>query len=331
MNRPSYITSHQRICSKALAWLLIAALSGLGWQHLHAETHAEIYRWVDANGNVQFGDKRYSQQSQTKNSTLLQLVTQKTEWRPFEFEVNHKGVELSAAELKAIYDGTNTVYQFYNQIMHFDMYATVPVKIYILPTRAAYIDFIAQYSNGDATQSSGMYLTKTNSIAVFMRKSRSATFATIRHEVSHAIIDTATPFTPAWLNEGLAEQMETIRIDGDVITVDRHAYNNERVKWYADNLRVNKVLDLKSSEWRHQNNEGKFIYQAFSGELIYFLLSSINGRSFVTQILHEYKRGSRLRSKHLIDQYYFGGVTGMESAWNEWFFSPGAKQIQFAP
>jgi len=95
---------------------------------------AEIHKWVDENGKVQFSDRK--QQGKQQEGVVVGTVA--SSWSRFDIDVTAIDVELTGAEHQLIVDGVNHVYEFFDRVLFFDMYKTVPVNILILKDRAAY-------------------------------------------------------------------------------------------------------------------------------------------------------------------------------------------------
>ncbi|MBV1921897.1 MAG: DUF4124 domain-containing protein [Pseudomonadales bacterium] len=283
---------------------------------------SEIYRWVDDKGQVHFDDSaRPVLQGKAKERTKKEKVTlniSPSSWQRFDITIRTRDVQLTEQETLRIKSDVNNVYHFYDDVMYFDFYKTVPVSITLLADKQAYQRYLKKELGVNVSSSRGVFFTKTNEIAVYMRKDRNGTLETIKHEASHAIIASIAPNTPGWLNEGLAEQMEKIeRKDGHLIMY-RHEENKQRLSHRANMLPLREMLDLQSSQWRKKNVSGNSYLQAHSGELLYFLLSASPRKSFVVRILQEYKRGSRMRSLYLVRDNYIGGIGGMETSWEFW-------------
>ena len=289
---------------------------------------AQVYKWVDENGKVHFGDHQGMKKEGADEAEALSLPTHRSEWVPYDIQVNHPGVTLSDEEMQAIVDGTNAAYRFFDQILYVDLHKTVPVKINILSDYQAYNAYVTELSGHSAGRSLGMFLSRFNTIALYVNKERKRTLATVRHEVSHAVLYSISRYTPAWFNEGLAEQMETLKVNNEGLTISRHYGNYRAVQARGDSLKIDDFLDLNSHDWYRHSNASNFIHQAFAGELIYFFLSTSNGRQFVTRLLHEYKRGSRVRSRHLVDKHYIGNIRGMDAGWSAWRRSGGVPRIE---
>ncbi len=288
---------------------------------------AEIYQWTDEQGRVHFGDRKLESVKQV----ALDVKTAHSQWQPYAIAIETIDVELSAAERARIEADVNNVYRFFDSVLFFDMYKTVPVKIRIYPDARAYQAYLAQVVSGPLPPSRGVYLSRSNEIAVYIQPDRAATFETIKHETSHAIVDTIAPFTTAWLNEGLAEQMETLELENDRLAIGRNRENQYFVQQLSAEahglIGLEKLFALPSDEWRrHHSNTGIPLY-CQTGELVYFLLNSAPGRNFIVRLLHRYERGTRELSAQLVDQDYTGGIPAMQGAWNHWLSQGGIERI----
>ena len=295
----------------------------LSWAFVTTSVQAEIYRWVDDDGKVHFGDKKSKKYEQT---TITPDIPQSS-WKRFDISINLVNVELSQDEIKRIQHDVNNIYQFYDQVMFFDFYKTVPVKIHIESNKENYYQHLRQVLGREPSPSRGMYIRKGHQIVVYIREDRNGTLETIKHETSHAIIDSIVPSAPVWLNEGLAEQMETLEVNDGALVIQRHSANRQQVSRQQNLLSLRTLLDLQNGEWRNHSAKSNYILQAQSGELVYFLLSANTGRSFISRVLHEYKRGNRKRSLYLVNENYVGDIMGMEINWQRWLTSGGSESI----
>jgi hypothetical protein len=300
----------------ALAMLLIAPC-----------VRADIYQWTDERGQVHFGDRKLETVKQTK----LSINTAHSEWQRYAIAVEAIDVELSESERARIVDDVNNVYRFFDDVLFFDMYKTVPVSIRIYPNAKAYYDYLKTVVSGNITPSWGVYLQQNNSIVVYIQPQRAATFETIKHETGHAIVATITPFTTAWLNEGLAEQMETLTLENARLSVARNAENSHFVQQLRTQagglLGLDKLFALRSDQWRSHHTDSGIPLQCQTGELIYFLLASPPGRNFIVRMLHRYERGTMELSNTLVEQDYLGGIPAMQADWNRWLLEGGATRI----
>jgi hypothetical protein len=51
---------------------------------------------------------------------------------------------------------------------------------------------------------------------------------------------------------------------------------------------------------------------------VYFSLSKSYGRSFITRLVQEYKRGYRRTAYSLLDEHYIGGASALNIHWQTW-------------
>lgn len=283
---------------------------------------AKIYKWVDENGQVHFSDRQDHRLEQEE----VQVKPVASDWSPFEIDVRSPGADLSDDERQQIVAGVNNVYEFFDRVLSFDMNRTVPVNILILRDSNAYRTYLTRRNQGMAVASYGLYIPSEHQIVVYLRESRELTFQTIKHEVSHAVLDTIVPYAPAWLNEGLAEQMETIERDASGLYFERHEEN----RWVVAQARdqgvltdIDKFLKLPSNQWRHADFSGRSSLRAQSGQFVYFLLSKPTRRNFVVRLMHNFNRGDRTLSYYLVDDNYLGGVTMLGLDWRRWLHDQG--------
>ena len=94
-----------------------------------AMAQAQIYRWVDDKGQVHFSDKPVDK----AKAEVVNIETSPSSWQPLDIEVIRQGnFAADAAQLGTarIQRDVNNVYRFYDQVMYFDFYRKVPVKIH---------------------------------------------------------------------------------------------------------------------------------------------------------------------------------------------------------
>lgn len=288
---------------------------------------AKIYKWVDENGQVHFGDRQDHRVAQE----VVNVKPGASEWSRFEIDIRTVDVELSEAEHQQIVEGVNNVYEFFDRVMSFDMHRTVPVNILILKDSAAYRNYLVRRNRGMAVASYGLYIPSEHQIVVYVRKNRNLTFKTIKHEVSHAVVDTIVPYAPAWLNEGLAEQMETIERDESGLYFERHRENQWVVDQALEQGRlagIDQLLKLPSNKWRHSDLSGRGSLRAQSGQFLYFLMSKPTRRNFVVRLMHNFNRGDRTISYYLVNDNYIGGVSMLALDWRRWLHDQGEGVVR---
>jgi len=293
---------------------------------LSFSVYGEVYSWKDKNGKMHFGDKKITGIQQQK----LDLKVQKSKWKKYSIEVMDVDSVLTEKELERIKSDVNTVYHFFDKKLYFDIYKTVPVKIRLFKDRREYALYLSETYEHKGWHTRGVYFSKTNEIVVVLNeKQRWRTFWTIKHETSHAIVDSLTPFVPAWLNEGLAENMEVIGKNKRNFVLYPHN-ENQQYAYKANQgktLNVKKFLSLNSSDLYALLKQPLSPIQAYTGELVRMLLSTKPGRSFFIRLIHDYKRGSRIYGSKLASEHYIGGLTVLQNDWNSWINRLKSQQI----
>ncbi|GAA3929956.1 DUF4124 domain-containing protein [Litoribacillus peritrichatus] len=307
-----------RIC-----WMRVLLLVAGLWGSFSAV--AEIYRWTDAQGKVHFSDKKNDQLNQSQ----VKIKAHKSNWKKIDIKIEDVDRVLTPQEIARIQGDVNNVYRFYDEVFFFDFYKTVPVNIRLESSKSNY-DAYLQRTLNKQIPSRGIYIQSKHQIALYLRKEdRNGTLETIKHETSHAIVHSIAANTPAWLNEGMAEQMEKIEVNDQGLYIVRGKENQYQVARSQQILGLREFLDLNSSEWRKTSAESNYVFQAQAGELVFFLLASQVDRTFISRILHEYKRGNRKRSLYLVEDNFVGGMVSMEIKWQRWLDSGGVSKIQF--
>lgn len=290
--------------------------------------NSEIYKWIGEDGQTNFSDKL----NHDIDQEIISLKTTEPNRHRFDVKVETRGITLSEEENKNIIDGANNVYEIFDQVLFFDIYKKIPVNILILKNRLEYRKHLINIGKSNAISSYGVYFPMENKIVVYMREDRDNTFKTIRHEISHAIVDTIMPYAPAWLNEGLAEQMETLNRKRSGLYLESHPYNRQRVSEVSKNgdlTAIDEFLKLPSKDWRHSLDDRKKGLQSQAGQFVYFLFSTPPNRNFIVRMIHKFERGDRTLSYHLVNDAYTGGVKSMEVTWNRWVSQQSNEAIEF--
>tara|TARA_R110002072_G_C7894154_1_gene529043 strand:- start:469 stop:1476 length:1008 start_codon:yes stop_codon:yes gene_type:complete len=286
---------------------------------------SEIYSWKDEYGNTHFGDKVLEGTEQKK----VDLKVQESEWEKYLIKVNDVDNILTDKELLQIRRDVGAVYQFFDEKLYFDIYKTIPISIRLYKTQESYNNYLESMGSKNKKGSRGIYLTRNNEVVVFINKKyRLRTFWTIKHEIAHAIVASLIPFVPAWLNEGLAENMESLEVMEGIFILHPHNENYRsasRRYRHGEILNLTEFLSVKSADYYKNMKDGQNSYQAYAGELVRMLLSSETGKSLMRRLIHTYKRGSRAYSSYLVDDLYVGGTALLQQKWDEWLIRPSEK------
>lgn len=293
---------------------LLAAILAFG----AAISHAKIYSWTDKSGKVHYGDRKVNNVEQTQ----VEVKTSTSKWQQYNINVIDVDRVLTDVEKATIQKDVNWVYRFYKQVMYFDMHKTIPISIRLFQTKEDYGKYRVSVGYSDGKKSWGVFLPARNEIVLYLNtRKRALTFNTIKHEVSHAILENTAGFVPAWLDEGMAENIEYLQLQGSQFSILPHWGNHWAVHWDAKKgvtINLKELLSLKSSSFRSQNKEKGNTNQEVAGELVRMLLSSRPGRNFLGRIVHKYKRGDRTYARYMVDEHYTGGLVVLQNNWNRW-------------
>lgn len=287
---------------------------------------ADIYKWVDENGKVHFGDK--PRQQNATNAKKVNIQPRQSSWQPLTIQVLYQGsleerlTPEHRLDRNKIQREVNWVYRFYDEVLYFDFYKKLPVKIHVLKDVAEYHAYVEKISGYKPKNSLGVYLSRLHEIAVFIHPElyggKDSTYRTIKHEASHAILHALAERIPRWLNEGMAEQMETMSFQRGQFRIEQHRANRQTILMKKDGLMpADSFIEIDGNLWAKGLTDG-LPNQAMAGQLVYLSLSKSYGRSFITRLLQDYKRGVRQRAYYLLDEHYIGGTSAFNLHWQQW-------------
>lgn len=279
---------------------------------LFPPAHAEIYKWVDESGRVHFGDHRIDGKQQQE----IEIKKHVSSWKKFTIRIDHDGVDLSAEDLQRIDQDVNNVYRLYDQVFYFDMTKTVPVNIKLFPDKDAYIQYMSKRFKRSYENSRGVFIPSMNQIALWLRDDIEGTFRTIKHETSHAIIHTIAPHTPAWLNEGLGEYVETLEGDDLSLRALPHQENLAvltRIDQQDSRVPLLYFFQLSRSQWYKRNRSNGARFQYIAWEIVFGLMSEANRRASVGKMVHYAARSQQIPREEIVKEAFLGGSTAMES------------------
>lgn len=270
-----------------------------------------IYSWKDANGVVHFGD----QVSRTKQAKLISHQLKTIKVKRFTIETQTHGFELSEQQDAQIEQSVNLVYQFFQRALNYQIAEPVPVNIRLFANVSQYNQYLRKKVEGIG-HTLGVYFRQDHEIVAFMQPSFERTLATLRHETAHAIQHTAIDLMPTWLNEGLAEQMETLTYENGQFVIHQHKGNHSQFSGHQA-YSLTQVMDMQNHTFYHTNLSQGAKLQSYSGELIYFMLANVREQAMLKKLLNSYKAGNQRRALFIIEDEYQGGVALMEQNWQQ--------------
>ncbi|GAB5414286.1 MAG: hypothetical protein Cons2KO_18890 [Congregibacter sp.] len=148
------------------------------------------------------------------------------------------------------------------------------------------------------------------------------------HEMSHLITAWHLGPTPPWLNEGIAEYVETMRVtpEAAVFTLSQQ---HLRILSRVAPTSLEELTGLSRSDWGSQDAPRRY---ASAWSLISFLLDSTDGRRTLQGVIEsafEQRCNPTTNLENALAQYP-GGTRSLESDWNGWVSQRTAARISTA-
>lgn len=149
------------------------------------------------------------------------------------------------------------------------------------------------------------------------------------HEASHYLLSYGG-FAPRWLNEGLAQVMETANVRGNALSVtptDRH----RRILAQLGRPSAEQIVGAGGS-WNELPAEQVGPLYIAAWALTAVLLSTPDGQQTTAAILAAHRRSPNAATvKTAIEDTYPGGMAGLERAFDTWASRPPRSLMLHAP
>lgn len=268
-----------RLCG-ALALLMLLA----------GNCSAEICRWQDSRGQSHFSDLHYSRANPLANCAedlgLAAVRTQSSGSINSPISIVSHDSGLLEEEMLHFSTEAGRVFDYFSEVLRVDVARRSGVEVHLFSGPADYYQYLEMMGASGTAPTRGYYLSGANQVALYVRKDLATTLKTLRHEVAHALLHSGFPTVPVWLEEGLAEQMETLQLLSGELVVGRHGENQNIVNhhYLNDTLpRLSVLWPLTSAQWGQAHQS--LPIQSLSGELLGVLLSAKEGRKQVAGLL----------------------------------------------
>ena len=316
---------------------------------------AEIYRWVDDQGQVHYGEKapdntssenmdnaledtgnfvRYPELENssaahpenaktTANETEQALLSKNDKTAITELEIDIKAVDFPIDEknLDTWRPYLHAMYQGWRDWFGWPAKPPYPLNIRVFGSVKS---FEARQKQQGRRVSSRSYYTGGNLREIDMKGTDPEnTRTTLLHEASHAVLHMMHDNTSKWLNEGLAEVFSTIRVDRDegpiLVPEKEWAYV---MKMMLDKGQLKPAADylaIPSHRWKQVSKKEERQYYMFAWSLMYFLADSTEGQNTLKQVL-QMNREKMLDGTALVKAFentYPGGMEQFDEDWHE--------------
>ena len=145
----------------------------------------------------------------------------------------------------------------------------------------------------------------------------------ITHEAFHTILWTNYKHIPNWLNEGFAEYFELINVFGTTAVIE---ISRGWVRTVKSAIRDDSAPSLKqfiNTDWKEWSklNKGDSLGYGIGWSLVYFLMSSEDGRKLIVALFEERNKDPEIKMSDIVKKHYRGGVTELQIGWENWVFN----------
>ena len=280
-------------------------------QNLDNVKKQKIYKWVDENGRTHFGEKP-SLSKQTSNNEVEDLSKQ---YASLQQEVkltieypNWAGDSFIESEIKKQGKMVHKVLSHYVPKVY---QRQINLKIILFKDVK---EFDAHRDAQKANAQWGAYYSSvSNSIYLPRYPNIEQTMAIARHEMTHAMLAGMIGPVPVWLNEGLAEYMESFSWQMNT------AIAQPRVDQYR-RLQNASMKNLAATEHQdfYGSNQSTNYLQA--GATLYFLLDHQAGRQWLKRSFAFYGQNPcrKVSGHQLFSRSYPGGIEGANDNFQSW-------------
>lgn len=151
------------------------------------------------------------------------------------------------------------------------------------------------------------------------------------HEASHYLTSHSGP-TPRWLNEGLAQVLETATVRGNALTVRTPPHHAQILASVGRPTVVSLITHPGAWNELPSDQAGPLYIQGWA--LTALLLSNAKGQETIRAILAAWRTApGNASTRSAIEQTYPGGLDGLEAAFARWrpdasFILPSPIQVQ---
>jgi hypothetical protein len=272
-------------------------------------TLSASYRWRDANGVVNFSDTP-PQDSSARRELLV------SGHKEFFVSVRAEDAVLPSTLEGSISAGAKRSYEQWRDWLGDAALVRSHINIRFIGDGERFYRIYGK-APGDAWTATGFYRIQTNeALVLYTSPYRENALKTAFHEMSHLITAWHLGLTPPWLNEGIAEHFETMRVSWQGAEFADNAGHRALLRDEGP-LPLATLLALSPRDWREQGPARQY---ASAWALIAFLLDSEAGRDTLQQLIrraHAQRCAAPTDLAGMLDNYP-GGRQTLEADWQRW-------------
>jgi len=280
-----------------------------------------IYRWTDAEGRAQFGDR-----PPLDAGTGAQELSERYRGReiPFRFQIIPVGCDIPPDTRVKVEVAVSKIYEILSSRLGLRFSSDPSFDIRIFKDKESY----ANYGEGPplAGLASGYYLPDRNEAVTWRQRSFEEMIQVIAHEATHALMRHRFGKVPPWLNEGLSEYFERMGVFGKAVVIHPNREWDEIVRQKIRDgsiVPLREYLALSQQAWQmHDFPDNGSYAQAWS--LIHFLMSTPEGTRLLGRLLDSLDRVGveDFSAEDIIDAEFDGGLAALQTRWLAWVLGP---------
>lgn len=280
-----------------------------------------VHRWVDAAGITHYSDQPPA--AAEKDHRVLEV----SGLPPIAVRASGQDVNLpDQLQQRAVADALG-VQRVMRDVLGVAAPSGLTLQVVFVRSADAYARLVGEPA---LATSAGAYSTARQTIYVRMQAHDEASFAILRHEITHALVHESIGNLPTPLNEGLAEYFGRYRVGGLGGQVDIGADRRALMAAAPGAEGSDALVDLLAREGRlfylddaHSTREQRYL-RAYA--LVALLMHGAEGRAILAAILAA-QRADPCRpvaAETLLHRRYPGGLAGLAQAWTAFMRDPPA-------
>lgn len=274
---------------------------------------SEIYQWTDEKGKIHYSDRNPGNNNSLDVSAIYNVedaFTIDIEGREYRIPLKTKGI---------IRNSVIKMGEILSDKLGVEYKDGAHVNVIIFGDTKGYQAY------GGKKQSGGYYSIKNKEAVIRKSNSVDKTLESVIHETSHLLLSFNYGNTPRWLDEGLAEYFEKMKLLFSSVEIPPdHRWNNKlKSHLKAGNLvTISEYVTQTPNEWVLANDANDNLGYAYGWSLVFFLMSSEEGQNTLRQLFAGLKNNKKNKdySAKSLDHSYPGGIKRLEKKWRNWIY-----------
>jgi hypothetical protein len=275
----------------------------------------EIYQWKDSKGKMYLSDRF------PKNKDYFDLVIHKSNPDSFfTLNLDSRYSRLPPFASDRMKRDVNQIYKIFIKKIGVSQLNPITLNLKLFDDKYQFIAYKEKVVPRMGA-AGGFYISSLNVAAVHTGKNNQRMYDVTRHEATHAIINNAFGRIPTWLNEGLAEYFERLKFQNNRLRIVEPNKGHLHLLFNDNKLpNLNDYFNLSIRQWYAEPQKNK--HYALGWSVVYFLMSSKNGKRFLGYMLDylAYNYCQPFSDIDYINKHYSGGFTQFEKDWMKWLF-----------